>query len=366
MPNVDEKLTFGIELEGVRASSESQVLAQMWNFTKRYDHSITDDHGQPLPRTLEEGGGFEYITPVLSVDVRMTNAGERLAINWGTSLNAIRDLCLCVAHVNKSCGVHIHLGRPASDSVTHSKWEPERVRTMLTVGMLLEPKIFDVVPESRRGNHHSNFIRSRYSSDDICQFYPTGNVVARKFDNPKRYCWMNLIETRRVGNDTRPGRGSSTALGTIEIRALGNTASYDYISAWTVLWMKIAAFVAYLPSSLAMMRCVFSEELASDFATLAKLKSTVDESVVLPAEPPSPALPQLTPQPAPPRPHRPLRRPLNVLAEREARRERAPREARQAGIPSHDAILRGAERLAEPQTPQIPAENDGPVEENRD
>ena len=285
MPNVAEKLTFGIELEGVTATPESSIIQLSRNFTKRFDHSIKADDGSPLPASIEAGGGFEFITPVQAVDVRMNNVGERLALLWGDSLNAVQDLCRCVARVNRSCGVHIHIGKPSREGLTVSKWEPEKVRTMLAIGMMLESKIFDCMPESRRNNHHCNTIRSRYSDQDLGQFYPVGNVVARKYDNIKRYCWMNLIETRRTGHESRPGRGASMALGTIEIRALGNTASADYILPWVTLWLKIAAYVAYLPSSLATLRCCMTNAFEEDFALLNKMKSIVVEVPTPIAEP---------------------------------------------------------------------------------
>lgn len=287
MPNVNEKLTFGIELEGVTATPQAAQLSLNRHFTKRFDHSIKNDDGTHLPPTLEAGGGFEFITPPQAVEVRMNNVGDHLAIVWGDTLNVVRDLCGCVDHVNRSCGVHIHIGRPSKEGLFASKWEPERVRTMLTIGMMLENRVFDVMPDSRRGNHHCNTIRSRYSDNDLGQFYPVGNVTARKYSNIKRYCWMNLIETRRVGNDTRPGRGSSEALGTIEIRALGNTKSFDYIMTWLQLWIRVAAYVAYLPSSLAIMRCCMTPTFDDDFLLLSKLKSHVNESIAPTAEPPT-------------------------------------------------------------------------------
>jgi hypothetical protein len=285
MPNVSEKLTFGIELEGLTATPGAEAIAQRHGFIKRYDHSIMADDGSGLPRTLESGGGFEFITPVIVVNVRMSNVGENLIVDSGGASAMVEDLCGCIAHFNKSCGVHVHLGRPTRDNVVVSKWEPERVRTMLTIGMLLEEKIFSVMPDSRRGNHHSASIRTRYSDDDLGQFYPTGNVVTRKFDNIKRYCWMNLIETKRVGTDERPGRGSSHALGTIEVRSLGNTVKFEYIWAWTNLLLKIAAYVAYLPSSLAILRCGMINSFEDDFSLLGKYKAEIVETLIPTLEP---------------------------------------------------------------------------------
>ena len=280
MPNVNEKITFGLELEGLVATPASATYIS--KFTKRFDHSIVRDDGSPLPRTLEEGGGFEFITRPLVADVSMSNTGENLTVTYPDGGDTdVMQLCDCVAHVNRSCGVHVHLGRPSRDNFLMSKWEPERVRTMLAIGLMIEDKVFDVVPNSRRNTRHCAVIRSRYSDSDLTAFYPTGNVVARKYDNPKRYCWLNLIETRRVGTETRPGRGASVSAGTIEIRALGHTRDAAYIWAWTKLWIKVAAYVAYLPSSLAVMRTMV--DLEADFRALAKFKWTHQESTAVTA-----------------------------------------------------------------------------------
>lgn len=258
MPNIRNKLTIGIELEGVVQTPEAPTIATARGFQRHFDSSVVNDDGQESPA----GRGFEYVTQILPVDVSMSNVGENLVFTNPGDLHrsTIDALCQCIGHVNSSCGVHVHLGRPASQSdVNVSKWEPERVRTFLAIGLLLESRIFDAVPNSRSDSRACARIGARYSRNDLVQFYPTGAVRARKYDNEKRYCWLNLIETRRVGTDSTPGRGSSQALGTIEVRALGSTKNVDYIMAWVELWLNIAAYVAYLPSSLAIMQCVHAD-----------------------------------------------------------------------------------------------------------
>jgi len=217
-------------------------------------------------------------------------------------------------------------------------------------------------------------------------------VVARKFDNIKRYCWMNLIETKRVGTDERPGRGSSHALGTIEVRSLGNTAKFEYVWAWTNLLLKLAAYVAYLPSSLAILRCGMINSFEEDFSLLGKYKAEVVETPMPMLEPSRVVSPsfrppdqRLTGTPHPrrgdrtfirrPRPATPIeasemlddgapamdqspspgRSNANILAEREARAREAirgmtrlsEREARR-----RDAAITG------PMVPQAPLQSD--------
>jgi hypothetical protein len=190
-----------------------------------------------------------------------------MSIDYGGAESLVKDLCSCAVEINKSCGIHVHLGRPdlGGGNPNKSFWEPERVRTFLIIGHLLEEKLFGLCPASRRDNQYCKKIAESYQDGrDFKQFYPVGQVQARKYENPKRYCWLNLIETRRVGTDA-PGRAAGPGLGTIEVRMLGNVRRFEYIWAWVQLWVKIGAYVAYLPSSLAISHCCFSGSLAGDF-----------------------------------------------------------------------------------------------------
>jgi len=85
----------------------------------------------------------------------------------------------------------------------------------------------------------------------MMSYYPIGKVVANKRENTKRYCWLNLIETQRVGTKRTPGLGEGPATKTVEIRLLGNTRRFNYIWAWTRFWVRVAAYIAYVPTSLA-------------------------------------------------------------------------------------------------------------------
>jgi hypothetical protein len=155
-----------------------------------------------------------------------------------------------------------------------SEWKPSHVRTMLAICLGLEARIFGCVPKSRRDLHHCTPIRQVYSEEDLLSYYVVNGLDARKYKNKQRYCWVNFVETRRPANPTeeRIGYASSQRYGTIEIRALGETANPHYFAAWTELWIKIAAAVAYLPAESAILRCCYSSWLEPNFMRLFQLK----------------------------------------------------------------------------------------------
>lgn len=270
MPSITKKLTFGLELEIVKLSPTARELIARHRFGSHYDRTIRGRNGEALPGSVEDGGGTELVTQPVSVDVTCAADGSGMSIDYGQSAAVVRDLCACAAEVNVSCGLHVHLGRP--DTAGKSRWEPERVRTMLLIGMALEKKLFDLCPASRLNNQYCKAISASYAMTDLRQFYPMGEVRPRKYDNPKRYCWMNIIETRRNGDDAE-GRAAGPGLGTIEIRMLGNARRFDYVWAWVRLWLQIGAYVAYVPSSLAVGHCVYSGSLDAAFRDLAEAKN---------------------------------------------------------------------------------------------
>ena len=287
MPRITANLTVGLEIECVHMSqtTDFEEAARELGFSRHLDHSIRGANDEVLPRTWP-GAGSEIVTRPIVVPLVVNGDGNSLRLNT-TQLDAVtRRLCACVGYTNSSCGFHVHLGRPSKADPLKSSWEPDRVRTMLVVGQILEDRLFSLVHPSRQNNYHCERIGRRYSKTDFSQFYPVGRVDPVKYNNQKRYCWLNLIETARVGNRTEAGLGGSPALGTVEIRLLGDTSDTNYILAWTTLWTKIAALVAYAPASLAISHCCFSSTLEPDFLALkaafemdSKNRHSVQESV---------------------------------------------------------------------------------------
>jgi hypothetical protein len=273
MPNISAEITFGIELECVRLTQQAASLIQTHGFGRHYDGSIRGTNGEQLPTTIEMGGGSEIVTPPYKVSVRMDNEGKHMRLDYGNAQNAIKAMCDCAAEINTSCGLHVHLGRPGK--LGKSEWKPESVRTMLAICTLLEEKLFKLVPPSRHNNRHCQPIKGLFTANDLQSFYPTGAVVPRKNENPKRYCWLNLIETRRKGNDPRPHRMGSEATGTVEIRLLGNTRRFEYVWAWTQLWVKMAAYVCHLHPTFAFSHCVITDSIAAEMDAVLQAKNAV-------------------------------------------------------------------------------------------
>jgi hypothetical protein len=135
-------------------------------------------------------------------------------------------------------------------------------------------------------NDYCRTIRRCYSNSELVDFHPMGTVVPNKYNNSKRYCWMNTVETRREG------RG---ALGTLEIRMLGSVRRFEYVWAWVQLWCRIGTYVAYLPSSLAMMHCCFSDSLEGDFKRIEQVKNERNSRLV--AEPSAPEVTSIPDEP---------------------------------------------------------------------
>jgi hypothetical protein len=275
MGKVISTISFGLELECVKLSRSALEIIAAHKFERHLDQSIKGDNGEQLSRTWP-GAGHEIVTPPQIVPVSMNGDGSRLALEDKGVTEIVAALAGCSAHVNSSCGIHVHLGHPkqvVKDGVakTISYWSPDEVRTMLIIGQILEPKLWQLVHKSRHNNETCESISKRYSKNDMGQFYPVGKVDPVKYSNQKRYCWLNLIETSRKGNRSESGFGGSPATGTIEIRMLGETDNSAYIYYWLQLWLKIASLVAYAPNTLAITNCCFSDMLDIDFIKLASL-----------------------------------------------------------------------------------------------
>jgi len=273
MGKVSANISFGLELECVRLHPLAGQIIEQMSFGHHLDHSIKGDNGETLPRSWP-GAGHEIVTKPTNIAVSMGSDGARMQMEFEPVRNLIFQLASCSEHVNRSCGVHLHLGKPKG-STTVSRWSPDEVRTMLIIGQILEQRLTSMVHPSRLNNDTCELISKRYTKNDLGQFYPMGRVDPNKYTNRKRYCWLNLIETARQGTRSDNGYGSSPATGTIEIRFLGETDCPSYIFMWTRLWLKIAALVAYVPSTLAIAQVCYSDLLEQDFFAL-KTAATID------------------------------------------------------------------------------------------
>jgi hypothetical protein len=279
MGKVNSVLTFGLELECVKLSKTALSTIESLSFERHLDHSIKGDNGETLPRTWP-GAGHEIVTKPMAMNVSMNGDGTKCEVSPREKVTElVKKLASCSDHVNSSCGIHLHLGKPNmknGELGTTSSWSPDEVRTMLIIGQILEPRLMDLVHASRRNNDTCQSISKRYLKSDFGKFYPVGKVDPNKYSNTKRYCWLNLIETARKGNRSERGYGSSPATGTIEVRLLGETHCPNYIDAWTQLWLNIGALVACASSTLAISQICYSDILEPLFFAVQCAK-TADE-----------------------------------------------------------------------------------------
>ena len=282
MPSVNNDIMFGLELECVEVTSAAAAIVRDRQWLVRHDGSVRGPCDEELPDSRE------IITRPVPVTVRCGQDGSDLAINVASLsriAETVTDICRCAATVNKTCGFHIHLGRPGKTEsdwgVKKSEWGPERTRAMLIVGLILEEALFRACPPSRVLSTYCQPIRASYTATELGSYYPMGATLPNnKYDCLKRRCWLNLVETRRKGTDSRLLRGLSHGLGTIEIRLMGNTNNPEYTLAWVMLWIKIAAYVAYLPTSLAILRCAATGSVSADLAAVTSLKNQYDTETI--------------------------------------------------------------------------------------
>ena len=278
----ETKITVGFELEVYRLAPTARHIIDQAGFGTRIDSSIKGPNGQALPRTGSMAG-TEVVTPIYEVEVEVSPADGSYKADLSAAQVGLQYLCNTAAQVNSTCGFHIHLGRPSGEPTTwnprrlhgisggqKSEWKPSQIRTWAAIGLLLENKVFELVPETRKSIRHCRRLAQAYAAEDLLSYYVVNHLKPCKQDNNQRYCWLNLIETRRPASPTeeRIGYARSEAFGTVEIRALGETSSYSYTLAWLNLWTKVAAAIAYLPPESAVIRCASSSWLQPEIDAL--------------------------------------------------------------------------------------------------
>lgn len=270
------KITVGMELEAVTLRDNAHltdlVTARGW--AKRHDATILDSYGQPFPSNSSMQGK-ELTSPIMTCGYTVTD--NSISVNNADIIDAVVRCTSAVSEINKTCGFHLHFGKPKSDVDLSSKWTPEKVRALLAFCQLYEDRLYDVCPASRKNNTYCKRIRESFTKAELSGYDPIGKVKPRKMQNPKRYCWVNIIETKRKGTDPRIGYQAGPATGTLEIRLLGNTKDVNYIMPWTYFWLKVfAALAAYSTSQfmLCAMNGTFDEEYLS--LKLAKDKHDIE------------------------------------------------------------------------------------------
>lgn len=234
------KLSFGIELEYVEKSPDHDAIALRHGFVSRHDASVQRADGST---------GYEMVSPVMFADITAPSSPSIPCPGVSFNEQPVTDMCLLATLVNKTCGLHVHVGNPTARDASKSKWTDAQVHAWLVTGQVMEEALYSVCPPSRRQNTHAKPIESVYVGASYFSGNPANPTNPSKYHNHKRYCWLNIVETARIGTaevafDAASGRGTARALGTVEIRMLGNTRHAAFVNAWTRFCLQWGAVIA--------------------------------------------------------------------------------------------------------------------------
>jgi len=273
-----KRLTFGLELEYSRASETHDALMRTHGFAPRRDASVRAEGG---------GTGFEAVTPILTATIK-----DDGTFTYDETI--IQGLCNVSSAVNETCGLHVHVGRPKG-TTKKSEWTAAQCRAWMLSGLAIEDSLYGACPASRKASTHARPIKEIYAPEDFGSAHPALPAAPSKYSNPKRYCWLNLVETVRPGNEQvefteAVRRAQAEALGTVEIRMLGNTRRFDYIRAWVDMCLHWGVIIANTEPTAAIAGIAHSGWLANDIARVLKAKQSAVRLDTAPATP-APATP---------------------------------------------------------------------------
>lgn len=119
-------------------------------------------------------------------------------------------------NTDESCGFHIHVSTPKLSLPKMRQW----ALAVEHLAMKIEDDAFNAVPDSRKGN---NYCRR------ISPIYAGHRFVSSKYNNERRYHWLNTVEMFRPNG-----------IHTIENRLLGHTHRWKYLLAWVLFTMELA------------------------------------------------------------------------------------------------------------------------------
>lgn len=208
------EFTLGLEAETPQVSPQAKRIIKQEGFTLGSDGSIKGL--APNPGEVRSG-----IIPVKYVE-------PFRIVNETFVYHKIIQLCECMGDVNKTCGIHVHIGRKEGWVSQVPQW--------MSFALAVEARMFSMVPKSRGlQNEFCMSIKDVYSRDELSQMAGEGmlgEVIGPKRYLQKRRCWMNFVEIYRPGG-----------IRTVEIRLLGNTKRANYIMGWVRVWLRIAALM---------------------------------------------------------------------------------------------------------------------------
>ena len=203
------KITFGVEIECYNVEREDLMREGNENslsiVSREYTHAHTNYFKIVSDSSIEGNNTNEVVSPVLK--------GKK-------GLSDLETLCKCLdavgARVNKSCGLHVHIGAAAMSDAHYCR--------LVRNYQKLEPAIDSFMAESRRGNN------SRW-----CRTLADHNFTA---------CSTKADIARELHYD-RYHKVNAEAYGrhkTIEFRQHQGTTSYEKISRWVMFLAKLVEF----------------------------------------------------------------------------------------------------------------------------
>lgn len=208
--------TFGVEIEAYGATEAEVVNAlQQRGLTATCVRRTENHYGAwkvTTDSSIDGANAFELVSPILNGEAGL----EQLQL----ACQALEEVG---ANVNKSCGLHIHLG--AAD-LTLSNW-----KDVILNYINFETTIDSIMPLSRRANNnrfcHSNIKQTLENTRELIASATTLTSLANKI-SPTRYYKINM----KAYWEHR----------TIEFRQHSGTIEYAKISNWILLLTRLVEF----------------------------------------------------------------------------------------------------------------------------
>ena len=221
----------------IQSESTSYLKTSSMNYTYGVEiesctrRSMEDGNTDYLNlKTMEDGSieGLEYVTGVLEGDV---------------GVQQLKDICRVLreedVRVDRSCGVHIHIG----NTIFNRRFSI----MLLKLCKQIEKDVYSIMPESRKTNTYCKLLPDNISAMNFHNYRKTlgnftqGTPISKDYNkkknhpgghyNSQRYYWVNLTNcSARTGPET------------VEFRPHGATIDFNKIYNWLLICMSIVKF----------------------------------------------------------------------------------------------------------------------------
>lgn len=209
-------LTFGVEIETLvksRYELEAELkIANVKAAYESYNHTNSKDHF----KIVSDGSVIQtdYLSAELVSPILKGNAGL-LSLKQACEVLALNSI------VNKTCGVHVHIG---AEKFTLTQWQNLYINIFR-----LENVIDSFMPESRRDNSYCMSFRKGMFSDYESKINSCNNVEdIRAYFQNNRYFKINPVSYSRHK--------------TIEFRQHAGTTDFKKIEMWVNFLRKLVIY----------------------------------------------------------------------------------------------------------------------------